>query len=154
MAILLRGCTQTNTDRPCTAAGCQPARKKLYKEGGSYGFLVEHEGKRYLIRPSCNFIPGQLDGIKADVLFLAVAGLAKDDTEHKRQFWAETIEKVKPGLVIPLHWDNFFTPLYGPIVSLPRLFEFTGTSLHELAAACAERDVPCTVQLPLTSVVL
>lgn len=132
----------------------QPAKKKLYKEGGSYDFLIEHEGKKYLIRPSYNFIPGQLDGIHADVLFLAIAGLAKDDAAHKKQFWAETIEKVEPQLVIPLHWDNFFTPLYGPIVSLPKMFEFTGESLHELAEACADRKVPCAVQMPLTSMIL
>lgn len=129
----------------------QPAKKKLYKEGGSYDFLVEHSDRKYLIRPSYNFIPGQLDGIQADVLFLAVAGLAKDDASHKEQFWVETIEKVAPQLVVPLHWDNFFTPLYGPIVGLPKMFENTGKSLHELAEACAERDICCTVQLPLTS---
>ena len=129
----------------------QPAKKKMYKEGGSYDFIMEHQGKTILIRPSYNFIPGQLDGIKADVLFLAIAGLSKDEPEHEKMFWAETVEKVKPGLVVPLHWDNFFTPLYGPIVQLPKMFEFTGKSMHKLAVACAERDVPCVVQMPLTT---
>ena len=132
----------------------QPAAKKLYKEGGSYDFVVRHGGRTYLIRPSYNFIPGQLDGIKADVLFLAVAGLAKDEAAHKQQFWKETIEKVQPELVIPLHWDNFFTPLYSPIIGLPKMFEFTGKSMHELAAACAERNVCCAVQMPLTTLEL
>ena len=129
----------------------QPARKKLYKEGGSYDFLVECENKRILIRPSYNFIEGQLDGIQADVLFLAIAGLSGDDPEHKKKFWSETVEKVNPQVVIPLHWDNFFTPLYSPIVGLPKMFEFTGKSMHELAVACAERGASCVVQMPLTS---
>ena len=129
----------------------QPAPKKLYREGGSYDFLVEHDNKKILIRPSYNFIPGQLDGIRADVLFLAIAGLSKDDPQHKQQFFAETVEKVEPKVVIPLHWDNFFTPLYGPIVGLPKLFEFTGKSMHELAEGCADRGVPCIVQMPLTT---
>lgn len=50
----------------------QPAKKKAYKEGGSYDFLVEHENTTYLIRPSYNFLPGQLDHINADVLFLPI----------------------------------------------------------------------------------
>ena len=129
----------------------QPMKKKAYKEGGSYDFLVEHKGRKYLIRPSYNFIPGQLDGVQADVLFLAIAGLAKDEKGHKEQFWKETVEKVKPELVIPLHWDNFFTPLYSPIIGLPKMFEFTGKSMHDLAAACAERGVCCAVQMPLTT---
>lgn len=134
-------------DRPLN----QPARRSAYREGGSYDFLVEHGGKRYLIRPSYNFIPNQLTGIQADVLFLGIAGISKDDAEHKQLFWQETVEKVKPELIIPLHWDNFFTPLYGPVKGMPKLFEDTGRSLHELAAYCAEKGIACSVQLPLTT---
>ena len=130
----------------------QPAKGRRFKEGGSYDFLVEHGGRKYLIRPSYNCIPGQLDGIRADVLFLAIAGLSRDEEEHKSLFWAETLDKVKPGLVIPLHWDNFFQPLYGPVLGQPKKFEFTGQSMHELAVACAERDLRCAVQLPLTCI--
>lgn len=132
----------------------QPAKGKRFKEGGSYDFLLEYGEKRYLIRPSYNFIPGQLDGIGADVLFLAIAGLSKDEEAHKRRFWAETLDKVKPELVIPLHWDHLFKPLYGPVLGQPKKFEFTGQSMHELAAACAEREICCAVQLPLTSMEL
>lgn len=135
-------------DRPLR----QPACRKEYKEGGSYDFLIEHGDKRILIRPSYNYIPGQLDGIKADILFLGVAGLSKDTPEHKERFWRETVEKVQPELVIPIHWDNFFKPLYGPVVGMPKLFEFTGKTMHELAEYCAARDVRCLVQMPLTSV--
>lgn len=49
----------------------QLARKKEYKEGGSFDFLVENGGKKYLIRPSFNYIKGQLDGMDADVMFLS-----------------------------------------------------------------------------------
>ena len=129
----------------------QPVKKKLYKEGGSYDFYIEHEDKKILIRPSYNYIAGQLDNIKADVLFLAIAGLAKDEAKHKEEFFKETIEKVEPKVVIPLHWDNFFTPLYSPIVGLPKMFEFTGKSMHELAYNCAKRKASCIVQMPLTT---
>ena len=137
-------------DRPLV----QPARKKAFKEGGSFDFIVTHAGKTYVIRPSCNYIEGQLDGVKADVLFLGISGLSKENAAWQHAFFAETVDKVHPELVIPLHWDKFFSPLYGPVRGLPRRFEDTGVSMHLLAAHCAEAGVDCCVQLPLTSITI
>ena len=81
----------------------QGSRLRDYKEGGSYDFYVEAHGKKYLIRPSFNYIDGQLDGYQADVLFLGVAGLGKADEETERRFFEETAEKVNPKLIIPVH---------------------------------------------------
>lgn len=130
----------------------QPARLRDYKEGGSFDFLVENGGRKYLIRPSFNYIEGQLDGITADVLFLGVAGLAKADSQTEAKFFAETVEKVRPKLVIPLHWDNFFSRLDRPIVGMPRLVEKTEVVFFKLARACEARGVDCLVQMPRTSV--
>ena len=130
----------------------QPARLRNYKEGGSFDFLVENGGQKYLIRPSFNYIEGQLDGITADVLFLGVAGLAKADSQTEAKFFAETVDKVRPKLVIPLHWDNFFSRLDRPIVGMPRLVEKTEVVFFKLARACEARNVDCLVQMPRTSV--
>ena len=130
----------------------QPARLRDYKEGGSFDFLVEASGKSYLIRPSFNYIEGQLDGIKADVLFLGVAGLAKADSETEEHFFSETVDKVSPELVIPLHWDNFFSPLDRPIKGMPRLVEKTEVVFYKLMLACEKRGVNCLVQFPRTSI--
>lgn len=115
---------------------------------------MEHGATHYVIRPSCNYIPGQLDGVQADVLFLAMAGLGKAKPDWQRQFFAETVDKVAPKLVIPLHWDNFFVPLYGPVRVYMRRMDDTGLSLHLLAAHCTERGIDHIVQLPLTSMTL
>ena len=128
----------------------QPAKLRDYKEGGSYDFLVEAEGKTYLIRPSFNYIEGQLDGIKADVLFLGIAGIAKADEKMKKKFFEETVEKVRPGLVIPLHWDNFFSPLNKPIIGMPRVVEKTEEVFFELVQYCEAHNVACLVQMPRT----
>ena len=66
-----------------------------------------------------------MEGYKADVLFLGVAGLQKADDAMEAAFYRETIEKVDPELVIPVHWDNFFSPLTKPVVGMPRLIEKT-----------------------------
>ena len=130
----------------------QPARLRDYKEGGSYDFLVESGGRRILIRPSFNYIEGQLDGIRADVLFLGVAGLAKADAQTESRFFAETVEKVRPKLVIPLHWDNFFSRLDRPVTGMPRLIERTEVVFYRLARYCESKDISLLVQIPRTSV--
>ncbi len=135
-------------DRPLR----QPARLRDYHEGGSFDFLVEHDERRYLIRPSFNYIEGQLDGIRADVLFLGTAGLAKADKETEARFFAETVDKVKPKLVIPLHWDNFFSPLDKPAKGMIPLVERTEVAFFRLVQNCEARGVNCLVQLPRTSI--
>jgi len=130
----------------------QPARLRDYKEGGSYDFLVEARGRKVLIRPSFNFIEGQLDGVRADVLFLGIAGLAKADAATEAKFFAETVEKARPSLVVPLHWDNFFSRLDRPIVGMPRVVERTEVAFYRLARYCEAHGLNCLVQLPRTSI--
>ncbi len=132
----------------------QPTKLRDYKEGGSFDFYVEAQGKKYMIRPSFNYIEGQMDGYQADVLFLGVAGLAKADAETERKFFAETVEKVKPELVIPLHWDNFFSPLDKPVKGMPKLVEKTNVVFFKMAEYCEEHDVNFVVQMPRTSIEL
>ncbi len=130
----------------------QPAKLRDYKEGGSYDFIVEHEGRTYIIRPSFNYIEGQLDGYKADVLFLGTAGLAKADAATETKFFAETIEKVSPKLVIPLHWDNFFSRLDQPATGMIPFVEHTEAAFFKLAKYCEAHDVNLLVQIPRTSI--
>ena len=130
----------------------QPAKLRSYKEGGSYDFYVEAGGKKIMIRPSFNYIAGQMDGYQADVLFLGVAGLQKADPEMERRFFEETIGKLRPQLVIPVHWDNFFSPLTKPVRGMPRLIEKTEVVFYKLARYCEEPGINCLVQIPGTSV--
>lgn len=128
-----------------------PASKKFFKEGGSYDFLITHDDKTFLIRPSYNFLKGQLDEVKADVVFLGIGGLSKDSEENVTDFFAETVGKVKPQIVVPVHWDNFFSPLYGKEKSLPILFDDTDKAMKILNEYCGKYGVDCIIQKPLTS---
>ena len=130
----------------------QPARLRAYKEGGSFDFFVENGGKKILIRPSFNYIEGQLDGLRADVLFLGVAGLAKADARTEERFFAETVDKVRPRLVIPLHWDNFFKRLDRPATGMYPFVERTEVAFYRLARQCEARGIDCLIQLPRTSI--
>ena len=148
--------TILNNDLGETIDAPLPADAKLrdYKEGGSYDFYVEAEGKRFLIRPSFNYREGQLDGYKADVLFLGVAGLAKADEATEKKFFEETVAKVQPKLIIPVHWDNFFSPLTEPVTGMPSLIEKTDVVFFKMAKYCEEHGIDFLVQIPRTSVTL
>ena len=132
----------------------QPAKLRDYKEGGSYDFYVQAQGKSFMIRPSFNYIEGQMDGYQADYLFLGVAGLAKADRQMEQKFFEETVGKVKPKLVIPLHWDNFFSPLSKPARGMPKLIEKTEVVFYKLARYCSEKGIDCLVQIPGSSIEL
>ena len=134
-------------DTPLT----QPAKKKDYKEGGSFDFAVRHDGKTFLIRPSYNYLEGELKDIRADILFLGITGLSKDTPERQKTFFRETLNYVKPNTVIPLHWDNFFAPLFKAPSGMPWFIENTPESMRILAENCTERKISCIVQLPLSA---
>lgn len=130
----------------------QPAKLHEYKEGGSFDFYIEVSGKKILIRPSFNYVADQLSGYHADVLFLGISGLGKADRKTEERFFAETAARVKPDLIIPLHWDNFFVPLKEPVSAMPKAAEKTELSFLKLAEYCEKEGISCLVQLPRTCV--
>ncbi|MBR4456434.1 MAG: MBL fold metallo-hydrolase [Solobacterium sp.] len=132
----------------------QPAGLRSYKEGGSFDFYVESEGRKYMIRPSFNYLEGQMDGYQADVLFLGVAGLQKAEAAMEEKFFAETVAKLNPDVVIPFHWDNFFSPLTKPVTGMPSFIEKTEVVFFKLANYCEAHDVSMAVQIPGTSIEL
>ena len=136
-------------NRPIT----MPIGKMAFKEGGSVDFLVTHGEKKYLIRPSYNYLEGQLDDIRADVLFLGIGGLSKDTPERRKQFFIETVDKSEAKVVIPVHWDNFFKPLYGEIRGFSNSSENTEESMRLLREHCEEKSVECIVKMPFESIV-
>jgi len=137
-------------DKPFTI----PASRKEYKEGGSFDFLVKHNNKTYLIRPSFNYIENQLDKIKADVLFLSIGAMSKSDENFRKKFYQETINKVEPELVIPIHWDNFFKPLNQKSYFLPKILEDSEDGLYSLGSYCGNNDISCIILPPLNSIEL
>ena len=132
----------------------QPTTLWSYKEGGSYDFYIEHKEQKILIHPSFNYIEGKLDGINADVVFLGVAGLTKADEATENKFFYETVTKTNSRLVIPVHWDNFFSPLDKPIEELSEHVEKTDVAFFKTAKYCEMHDVNFLIQYPCTSIEL
>jgi hypothetical protein len=62
--------------------------------------------------------------------------------------------KVSPKLVIPLHWDNFFSRLDKPAVGMPSLIEKTPVVFFKLAEYLEDHDIDFLLQIPRTSITL
>ena len=84
----------------------QPCKASAYRLGGVYGILIEHPAGTLLHHGSAGFVPGMYDGISADVILLGITG--REDTAT---YLAEVPGKVRPARLIPIHFDDFFTPL-------------------------------------------
>lgn len=81
-----------------------------YREGGSYSFLVKHNGFSILIHPSANVPTDLYKDIRTDVIFMGIGGLSKQQGKFNLNYLWE-FRRTGPRLVIPVHWDDFTKPL-------------------------------------------
>jgi len=100
-----------------------PASANAYKEGGTFAFLIEHDGLRILVHASANFVPGMYRGVHADVVYLATGGLGAQTDDFARAYWHEVVETTGARLVVPIHWDDFLRPLDQPMLPLRRFMD-------------------------------
>jgi L-ascorbate metabolism protein UlaG (beta-lactamase superfamily) len=89
-----------------------PASIFDYKEGDSYTILVEYDTLKLAVQGSAGFregsIPKEFD---VDILFLAIAGLEMMDVNYNDDYQKHLINPLKPEVLVPIHWDDFTTPL-------------------------------------------
>ena len=91
-----------------------PAHYLDYKLGGTYSILVQHPSGTLLHHGSAGFLPGQLAGHRADVVFLGIALRERLDT-----YLAEVVDAVGAKRVIPVHWDDFTRGLDRSLIPFP-----------------------------------
>lgn len=109
-----------------------PVRVSSYKEGGSYSFLIKHRGQRFLVHPSANYVKGMYSGVQADVVFLGIGALGKQSDEFINEYWNEVVAATGASLVIPVHWDDFTTPVDPRMRLTPHLFDDVERSMATL----------------------
>lgn len=107
----------------------QPAKALDYHEDSSYDFLITHHHKTFFVKPSANYIEGALDGIQADVLFLGIGVLGAQDQDFQNMYYEQTVRKIQPKLIIPIHWDNFNKPLTDALEAMPKFADNTKKGL-------------------------
>jgi L-ascorbate metabolism protein UlaG (beta-lactamase superfamily) len=89
----------------------QPVHASRLVEGGSFDFLIRQGDRTMLVRPAAGYEAGALHGVQADVLFLAVGTLGNQRRSYRRAFFTETVCRVRPRLIVPVHWDSPFRRL-------------------------------------------
>lgn len=96
----------------------QPARVWKYKEGGSFDLLIQHRGRTLLIKPG-PFLGEPPAGVTADVVFLGIGTLGKQDSTFMDTYYQQWVCGVQARHVIPIHWDDFFAPLSEDLPAAP-----------------------------------
>lgn len=109
----------------------QPAAASAYREGETYAIVIEHPLGTSLLH-SGSFVPGEIAGLKADVLFLATSGFPKLSAARRTQFIQEIVLDTQVKKLVPVHWGDFFRSLDRPMLALPRIAEDLDAAMSEL----------------------
>ncbi len=88
----------------------QPTNNAGFAEGGALDFVITHGDQTFVVKASANYLPDALNGIDADVLYVASTFLAAQEPAFQSAFLDETIGTTSPEIVVPLHWDDFLRP--------------------------------------------
>lgn len=80
-----------------------PLRARDYRMDFHYSFSISAGGQRLLTDPG--ICPK--DAVAADVLFIHPG--------RPRPFYESVLPRVRPKIVVPYHWDDFFRPLSLPL---------------------------------------
>ncbi len=108
-----------------------PAPYTAWKEGGSYAIHISHPEASMLIVGSAGFVPGALDGVSADVVFLGTGGIMSLDPDYLSAYVDETVRAVGAQAVVIIHHDNLVGS-FGDVEQSKILPSFDKTSALDL----------------------
>jgi L-ascorbate metabolism protein UlaG (beta-lactamase superfamily) len=91
-----------------------PARYTDYRQGGTFGVVIEHALGTVVHHGSAGWLDGMYRGRRAEVVFLGIAALR--DTER---YLAQVADPLGATRIIPTHWDDFTRPLDAALRPLP-----------------------------------
>lgn len=116
-----------------------PARASRYLMGECYALLVEHGGRSLVVSGSAGWVPRQFEGRTADVVYLGVALLGRQDDAYRDAYWREVVQAVDARRIIAIHWDDFLLPLSRGLLPMQRVLDdFDGTMQYLTERSHAE----------------
>jgi L-ascorbate metabolism protein UlaG (beta-lactamase superfamily) len=80
-----------------------------YKCGAVYGIRIDVAGSSLYHQGSANLDDAELPSEPVDVFLAGVAG--RNFTPH---YWERILPRLDPRVIVPTHYDNFFSPLGRP----------------------------------------
>ena len=95
-----------------TAPPPWPPRVWHLRHGAVYHWQLQLEGLSVLHVDSADFLDEEL--VPADVLLLCAVG-----RQYRKDYTRRLLERVRPKVVIPCHWDDFTLPIEAPPRQLP-----------------------------------
>lgn len=125
-----------------------PIHALSFKLGDARGYLVTHRpsGLRLLLlssaglhRPAIEALAAE--GIRIDVLLTSTVGREDD-------FVRLLLEKLRPRIVVPHHYDDFFVPLSDPAAAAPTDEDGLQAFEAEVRAVAAELGLATEVRRP------
>ncbi|WP_183096117.1 MBL fold metallo-hydrolase [Nocardioides stalactiti] len=125
-----------------TAPVVPPAKVQAYKCGEAWSILAEHaSSRRLLVQGSAGYVEGALADRRAEVAYLGVGQLGKQDESYLRAYWEHTVRAVGATTVVLIHWDDFFRPLDQPLRALPYLGDDLDATMRVLVPLAEEDGV-------------
>jgi L-ascorbate metabolism protein UlaG (beta-lactamase superfamily) len=125
-----------------------PVRASRYKEGQNYSVLVQHEGRSLLITGSAGFVPGALDGVRADVVLMGVGTMGALSDAQRDALWRGVVQTAHARRVLPIHWEDFWLPSDQPLQPLPILVDHFDVSMQFLTQRAAKEGVDIRLPVP------
>jgi len=92
-----------------------PHRIRQYKVGATFGLHVTVGDLSFFHLGSADFVEAALHGVRCDVLLLCIVG-----RQGSPNFTHRILRALRPKVVLPCHWDNFFLPFDHPARVIPR----------------------------------
>ncbi len=86
-----------------------PARYTQWRVGLTLGLQLQCAGGSVYHLGSSNLVESELAGVQADVLLCCTIG-----RQSVRDFTRRAVAALRPKVVVPCHWDPFWTPIDGP----------------------------------------
>ncbi|GAB3007293.1 MBL fold metallo-hydrolase [Mycobacterium bourgelatii] len=125
-----------------------PVKASAYRCGEAWSTFIHHgpSGRRVLIQGSAGFVPGALNGYRAEVVYLGVGQLGVQPRSYLQDYWTEVVRAVGARRVVLIHWDDFFRPLSKPLRAFPYVADDLDVSVRILDELAAEDGV--AVQMP------
>jgi L-ascorbate metabolism protein UlaG (beta-lactamase superfamily) len=125
-----------------------------YRSRDSHAFLIEHGDVKILVHPSAAIEPKLASHIRADVVFLGIAGLGRKPASFTDDYWTNVVIKTGAKLVYPVHWDNFGRPLGAGLRRMPWPFDNVSKGVEHVermarSSGIAVREPPLFTPVPI-----
>ena len=125
-----------------------PARARAYRDGGYFSFHIAHPTGALLVHPSAHVVPHQFDDLQVDALYLGVGAVGAQPEQFRDHYWHHVVEAVRPSVIVPIHWDDFFRSLDRDLRPMPSFLDRFDRTRAWLDRRSAESGIPVRFQQP------